>query len=216
MDIGKRIKELRKERSLTQKQFGQLVHKSSQVISNWERGYTTGITAEDLQSIAHAFGIPEGEILNSSTTSSVAFPFDLSANDAERHGVLIPVLGVVRAGIPIYAEENILGYEEIPRAWASQGEYYCLIIKGNSMEPTFHEGDTVIVRKQPDVDSGDIAIVLINGDEATVKEISKSPSGITLIGHNASAFKPVFFSNHDIETIPVQIIGRVMELRRKY
>lgn len=79
MDIGKRIKELRKERNLTQKQFGQLVHKSSQVVSNWERGYTTGITAEDLQAIAHAFGIPEGEILNDGTSAEP--PTGLTARD---------------------------------------------------------------------------------------------------------------------------------------
>lgn len=84
MDIGKRIKELRKERNLTQKQFGQLVHKSSQVVSNWERGYTTGITAEDLQAIAHAFGIPEGEILNDGTSAAPAPaepPTGLTARD---------------------------------------------------------------------------------------------------------------------------------------
>lgn len=78
------------------------------------------------------------------------------------------------------------------------------------------EGDVVIIRRQDDVDSGDIAIVLVNGDEATVKEIKESPAGITLIGHNAAVYTPHFYSNHDIESLPIQIIGKVVEMRRKF
>ena len=81
---------------------------------------------------------------------------------------------------------------------------------------TLRNGDIVIVKRQPTVDSGDIAIVLVNGNDATVKEIKESPAGITLIGHNVAVYTPHFYSNHDIESLPIQIIGKVVEMRRKF
>ena len=131
-------------------------------------------------------------------------------------GVRIPVLGRVVAGIPIEAVEEILDYEEITPELAATGEFFALQVRGSSMEPTLRDGDVVIVKKQPTVDSGDIAIVLVNGNDATVKEIKESPAGITLIGHNVAVYTPHFYSNHDIESLPIQIIGKVVEMRRKF
>ena len=133
-----------------------------------------------------------------------------------KKGVLIPVLGVVRAGVPIHAEEDIIDYEEIPQEMARSGEYFGLRVTGSSMEPTLRDGDVIIVRKQPDVDNGDIAIVLVDGEDATVKEIRETPEGVTLIGHNVAVYQPHFYSNKEIAELPVEIMGRVVELRRKF
>ena len=129
--------------------------------------------------------------------------------------VLIPVLGDVQAGIPIEAIEDILDYEEITPEMAATGDHFGLRIRGQSMEPRFVEGDVIIVRKQPDVDTGDIAVVLVNGNSATVKKIKKSDAGITLIPLNP-AFDPMFYSNQEIIELPVCIIGKIVELRGKY
>ncbi|PAK19095.1 S26 family signal peptidase [Megasphaera elsdenii] len=67
-----------------------------------------------------------------------------------------------------------------------------------------------------DVNSGGAAIVLINGDEATVKRVKKQEEGITLIATNTSVYEPHFYDNHDIESLPIQIIGKVVEMRRKF
>ena len=83
------------------------------------------------------------------------------------------------------------------------------------MEPKISNGDVVIVRQQPDCDNGDIAVVLVNGDEATVKRIKKSPEGIMLIPNNTS-YEPMFYSNDDVKKLPVRIIGKVVELRAKF
>ena len=77
------------------------------------------------------------------------------------------------------------------------------------------DGGTVIVRKQETVDSGHIAIVLLDGEEATAKEVKESPEGITLIGHNVAVYQPHFYSNKEIEEMPVRVIGRVVEVSRK-
>jgi len=77
-------------------------------------------------------------------------------------------------------------------------------------------GDIVIVRKQPCVESGETAIVLVNGNDATVKQVKETDSGTMLIGHNTAVYTPHFYSKAEIEALPVQIIGKVAELRRKF
>lgn len=126
----------------------------------------------------------------------------------------IDVYGYISAGRPIEMVECIVDQEDIPIAMAETGEYFGLKIKGHSMEQSIMDGDTVIVRKQPDVDSGDIAIVAVNGEEATCKVVKKMESGIMLIPKNPS-FEPLFFTNEEIISKPVTILGKVVELRRK-
>ena len=94
-------------------------------------------------------------------------------------------------------------------------DYFGLRIKGSSMEPRMQEGDIVIVRRQETADTGDTVVVLVNGDSATVKKIKFGPSGITLIPTNPS-YDPMFYSAEEVESLPVRVIGRVVELRAKY
>ena len=130
-------------------------------------------------------------------------------------GLKIPVLGTVAAGIPISAVEDILDYEEVPQSWESQGEFFGLRIKGDSMEPRMESGDVVIVRQQSDANSGDTVIVLVNGDDATCKRLQKTDNGIMLVSTNPK-YPPMFYSTEDIQTKPVVILGKVVELRQKY
>lgn len=130
-------------------------------------------------------------------------------------GLKIPVLGTVAAGIPISAVEDILDYEEVPQSWESQGEFFALKIKGDSMEPRMESGDVVIVKQQPDANSGDTVIVLVNGDDATCKKLQKTDNGIMLVSTNPK-YPPMFYSTEDIQTKPVVILGKVVELRQKY
>ncbi len=76
------------------------------------------------------------------------------------------------------------------------------------------DGDIVIVRKQETANNGDIVIVLVNGDEATVKEPRVREDGLMLIGKNAAVYSPTFYSHQDIDRLPVRVIGKVVEIRR--
>jgi len=127
----------------------------------------------------------------------------------------IPVLGRVAAGRPIIAEEELIGYEEIPESMARSGKYFGLRIQGDSMQPKLSEGDVVIVREQSDADSGDVVIALVNGEEATCKRLQKYDNGIALISFNP-AYQPKHFTNEEVENLPVRIIGKVVEGRQKY
>ena len=128
---------------------------------------------------------------------------------------VINVLGRVAAGIPIEAVEEVIDTEEITEEMASHGKYFGLLIKGDSMLPAICDQDVVIVRQQDDAESGDTVIALVNGDDATCKRLRKYKDGIELIPNNPS-FSPMYFSNDDIQRKPVRIIGKVVELRRKF
>ena len=118
--------------------------------------------------------------------------------------VRIPVLGDVAAGVPILAQQDIIGYEDIPADMAKTGEYFGLKIKGDSMEPKIHDNDIVIVKSMSDAENNDIVIAMIN-NEATCKRLHKYSNSVVLTAIN-SDYKP-------IEVTPdenIQILGKVV------
>lgn len=161
-------------------------------------------TMGKVQALADYFGIKKSDLLDEHVFSS-----------EQTRSVKIPVLGRVAAGIPLEAAEEIIDWEEISVEMAKNGEYFGLKIYGDSMEPRMKKGDVVIVKKQNDADDGDTVIALVNGHDATCKRLKKYIDGIALISMNP-AYDPMFFSAEEIASIPVQIIGRVVELRGKY
>ena len=83
------------------------------------------------------------------------------------------------------------------------------------MEPRMLDGDVVIVKRQSDVDNGDVAVVLVNGNDATVKQITKSETGLTLIGWNLAVYTPRTYNKEECQDLPVSILGKVVEIRGK-
>ena len=127
--------------------------------------------------------------------------------------IKIPVLGTVKAGYDYLAQENIIGYESIDNV-SDPENYYALQVTGNSMEPLFSDGDIAIVHKQDNFDSGNTCIILVNGDEATVKKVVRMDDGIDLIAMNP--YYPVrHFTRNEMNEIPVKIIGKVVEARKR-
>lgn len=204
MALGENIKQARMKAQISQDELAKrLGYKSRSTIAKIESG-ENDLTQKKVAAFAKALNV------------SIDFLMDGNGNENNSQGVRIPVMGRIVAGIPLEAIEEIEDYEEIPRKMAASGEFFALRIKGRSMEPKLTEGDIVIVRKQEDVDSGDTAIVLVNGDEATVKQIKKTETGIMLIGFNVDVYQPHFYSNEQIEALPVRIIGKVVESRHKW
>lgn len=126
----------------------------------------------------------------------------------------IPILGKVKAGYNYLANENKIGRTYLDYKPSDPENYYALQITGDSMEPLFSDGDIAIVHKQDDFESGNTCIILINGDEATVKKVVRMEDGIDLIAMNP--YYPVrHFSSEDMKKIPVKIIGKVVEARKR-
>lgn len=203
-----RIRELRKKRCMTMKELGAVVGLAESTISQYETGKREPDN-ETLLRLGEFFNTSVDYLLGRETAT------DGPPEPSVPGSKWIPVIGTIPAGTPIEAIEEILDYEEITPQMASQGEHFALKIKGQSMEPKISNGDVVIVRKQDDCENGEIGVVLVNGDEATVKRIKKRPEGLMLIPNNP-AYEPMFYSNEEIENLPVRIIGKVVELRAKF
>ena len=124
-----------------------------------------------------------------------------------------PLLGTVRAGLPMYAEENIEGY--IPIRQTDGAKYFWLNIRGDSMNAAgMNDGDQILVREQPEVENGEIAVVLVNGDEATVKTFRQEGNLVILTPRSSN---PVHQPQvYDLKKTPVQVLGRVIECRKVY
>lgn len=207
MFIGNNIRKARELKGLTQDELAKRMgYKSRSTIARIENG-DNDVSQSKLKKFAEILDVSIDFLLDDGKDKASA---------SRPKGVRIPVLGNVAAGIPITAITDVDDWEEIPEKLASSGTYFALRIKGQSMEPRIKDGDVVIVKQQSDVDTGDVAIVLVNGDEATVKEIKKLDTGIMLIGWNTAVYSPRFYSAKDIKSLPVRIIGKVVELRGKF
>lgn len=202
MEFKDRLRELRIKNNMTLEEVAEHVGLQKAAIYKYEHGIVVNPKRGLIEKLASLFDVKPSYLLGMEETPIV-------------RAIKIPVLGTVVAGIPLDAVENIIGWEEISPAMAATGEHFALRIKGTSMEPRICEGDIVVVRKQEDIESGDTAIVLINGGEATVKKVKKTEEGIMLIANNMAVYSPHFYSNKEIEELPVRIIGKVVELRGK-
>ncbi len=207
MNFKTRLKQLRNERKINQRELAKYLKVAPSTISMYENGQREP-NFEVLEVLADFFNVDMNYLLGK-TDKTTKLLID------KPQGLKIPVLGTVAAGIPISAVEDILDYEEIPLAWQNQGEFFALKIKGDSMEPRMESGDVVIVRQQSDANSGDTVIVLVNGDDATCKKLQKTDNGIMLVSTNPK-YPPMFYSDEDIRAKPVVILGKVVELRQKY
>lgn len=136
----------------------------------------------------------------------------------DRTGVKIKLFGDVAAGIPIKQIDNFdpdddSSWEEINRSTAKNGTYFALRIKGDSMATRIQNGDRVIVRYQETVESGQTAVVAINGDTATCKKVIWDDNGGMILMSNNPAYSPRYFTAEEIQKKPVRILGRVVEIR---
>lgn len=200
--LSEQLKKYRRERGMSQKEVASMIFMSQQAYAKYEVGTSTP-NPETLARLAEIFGVSVDDLVGEGKTGG------------NRRGLRIPVLGNVAAGIPIEAITDVEDFEEITEEMAANGEYVALHIHGQSMEPRMTEGDVVIVRLQDDVDSGDTAIVLVNGGDATCKKVKKTADGIMLLSLNP-AYEPMYYSNEEIASLPVRIFGKVVELRAKF
>lgn len=128
----------------------------------------------------------------------------------------LPLLGSVKAGYDYLAQENWVGTVKVETSLVGNGsDFFALKVKGDSMSPIFIEGDIVIIKKQNDCENNEIAIVIVNGDEGTIKKVRKTEQGIILQPLNP-AYAPLIFTNEEIKEMPITIVGIVKQLKREF
>lgn len=195
-----RIKQLRNEFKINQDVLADLLGLEVAAISKLETGRVP-LKDEYIVKLSEYFNVSCDYLLGKSTKNNKK---------------LLPVLGVVKAGYNYLAQENILEYIDPAMDLPNSQEYFALIVKGNSMAPMFDEGDYLIVKKDDgNFINNDICIVLINGDEATVKKVIRTDTGIEL--HAFNPYYPVNkYTFKEMQEIPVKIIGTVIRQIRNW
>lgn len=217
MDVGKRIKTRRKALGYSAEDVAAIIGVSPATIYRYESADIMNMRTDKLKPIAKALHTTPAYLMGwESDPESVPPESDnqmsLSPN---KNAIRIPVLGSIPAGIPIEAIEDILDWEELPASMGKGGaEYFALRIKGDSMSPSYLDGDVLIFRKQETCNSGQDCAVMVNGDDATFKRVKISEKGITLLPLNP-AYDPLYFTHEECAEVPVRILGVVIELRRK-
>ncbi len=199
--FSKKIKELRKSKKITQEKLAEMVGVERSTIGKWE---STSIipSSEMLIELSKLFNVSIDFLLGNNK------PIRAALNKTHR----INVYGSVPAGIPLEAIQDIIGWEEISSDMINdEYEYIALKVKGSSMYPKYLDDDIVVIRIQPNCESGQDAIVFINGYDATLKRVIKNENSIILQPLNPEHETKVYGSSDDLITI----FGIVVELRRK-
>lgn len=191
---GKRIRALRKKAPMSQALLAEKLGVSKRTIINYETGKTDP-SLETTMKIANVLGIDHDLI-----------------EYGEKAETKIPVYEKLKS---VEIGGDIIDYEERPNHWDKDCEYFALKVPDDTMQPRMYPNDVVVVRKQNDINTGEFAIVIVDKKDAIIRKVIKSDNGLTLQPLNYN-YQSDFYSNEDIASLPISILGRVIELRAKY
>lgn len=200
MSVGNRLRYLRSLSGKTQGELAKQLYVTASSIGMYERDERTPST-DVLKKYSQLFDVSLDYILGNER------PVE------DQDYITINVYGSIPAGIPIEAIEDISDTEDLSlKEYDKNKTYLGLKVDGDSMYPKYLDGDTVIIEKCPDCESGTDAAVYVNGYEATLKTVIKNDNGtITLKPINPN-YSPTTYGEGDD---PVRILGVVKEIRRK-
>lgn len=209
------LRYIREKRGLSKSQLAEKLNVNQSTITRWENG-EMGATVTNAFDISRILNIALPDLLGKDLSIDNASYVDIISNV-----VKIPVLGVIKAGTPIEAQENIIEYVDIPEEWTKGNKkYYGLKIQGDSMYPKYEENDIVVFEQIEDYLKANKkdCVVMVNGDDATFKNVTITENGITLIPlniNNSDGYQPTFYDKEQIKNKPVKIIGIAREKRTR-
>lgn len=222
MTIGDKLKQRRKEIGLSMKEVAEKIGVAEATVSRWESGDIANMKRNYIMEYAKALQVSPLYIMGYDEyreEKKAAMRKYIDAFEEAWKGsrtVKIPVFSYVSAGTGTYADEsNIDCYIDISEDIAKTGDYFGVRVKGDSMQPDIHDQDIVIVKSQNTANDGDTVVAVVNGDEGFCKKLMLYPNSIGLVSNNP-AYRPMIFTQKEVEDIPVRIMGVVVELRRSF
>lgn len=207
--LGDRLRALRDRAGWNQEDLGAKAGVSHSQVSNWENNKGR-IDDQKLLAVADALSERLGKRITTDYLLGRSTNEDDSLPPISFPGMTIrlPVFGAIAAGEPTLAEQNIEGWEEVPVAEIRDGEYFFLTVRGDSMSGArILDGDKVFVRRQPTVENGEIAVVMVNGEDATLKTVYQNGSEIMLIPENPD------YGRISVKAQEARILGKVIWVR---
>lgn len=207
MDTKKLLKEARIKRGLTMKQVSEMVGVSESTISRWESGAIANMTREKIVLLSDALHISPSDIMGW-TDSKPADDGIVILDDVQFYPT--PIFESVAAGFSAHADSKIIGYNMLPYKTKYEAENSMQIrVQGDSMFPKIEDGDSVVVLKQTSVDSGEVAVVLIDGEDGVVKKVVYDKDWVEL--HSFNPMYPVRrFEGADVQRI--RVMGKVTKV----
>lgn len=203
--FGNVLKNLRESIGMNQEELSEKFGISKSTIGMYETNKREP-NFELLKEFANFFNVSTDYLLEQIKKDDLA-NFDI---------IQIPLLGKIQAGVPTEMFLDIIDYIDIPADMArGNKELFALKTKGKSMEPNFIEGDILIFEKTEDCENGQFCAVAVNGDDATFKKVTKTDAGIMLQPLNPD-FETKFYTNEQIDSLPVTIIGVLKQIRRNF
>ena len=203
--FGNVLKNLRMSKGLSQEELSNKFGVSTSTIGMYETNKREP-NFELLKEFAKFFNVSTDYLLEQIKKDDLT-NFDI---------IQIPLLGKIQAGVPTEMFLDVIDYIDIPADMArGNKELFALKTKGKSMEPNFIEGDILIFEKTEDCENGQFCAVAVNGDDATFKKVTKTDTGIMLQPLNP-AFETKFYTNDQIDSLPVTIIGVLKQIRRNF
>ena len=203
--FGNVLKNLRVSKGLSQEELSNKFGVSTSTIGMYETNKREP-NFDLLKEFANFFNVSTDYLLEQIKKD------DLTNSDI----VQIPLLGKIAAGYPTTMFADVIDYIDIPADMArGNKELFALKTTGKSMEPNFIEGDILIFEKTDNCENGQFCAVAVNGDDATFKKVTKTDTGIMLQPLNP-AFETKFYTNDQIDSLPVQIIGVLKQIRRDF
>ena len=193
MRLGNKIKELRKKNRMTQADLAKKLNVAPTAVSAWERNENRPLM-DKISIMSEMFDVP----------ISYFFEDFKTIQDSR-----LPIIGSISCGDGVIAYEEIKGYEEVPSSWLNGGEYFFVRAKGDSMiNARIMDGDLLLIRRQDDVENGEIAAVLID-DEIVLKRVYKTNGTIILQSENPK-YQPIVVQKSDMKD--VRIIGKLKKV----
>lgn len=168
---------------------------------------------DKIEMLANYFGVNKSDLIE-----DISWDKNTKLANMEKKVVRVPLLGKIPAGMPIEAieDEYTIDFEEVPVDWVrGDKEYFALKIVGDSMEPVYKDGDTVVFLKTSDFTSGQDCCVRVNGSDATFKRVTIKDNGIMLTPlnlDNSTGFLPRIYTKEEIVNLPVEILGVAKKL----
>lgn len=202
MEIKDIIKKRRIELGLTMLDVAKAVGVSEATVSRWESGNIANMGRSKVAALAKALCLPAKTLMGWDNDTN-----NLTANAMPLVEIpKVPTVGRIAAGMPILAEENIIGYEYIPHLKNPQA-YFCLLVDGDSMiNAGIPNGSTVLVQKQNCAEDGEIVVCVINGEEATLKRFKRVSDTVVLLPENPK-YQPIIVNCADFESGYARICG---------
>lgn len=205
------LKRKRKELGLTLAQVADMMGVSEATVQRWESGNIKSVRYDKINKLAQVLKVEPSEIMGWNTSKQEDDKLDKFGADIIdlSHMKRIPILGRIRAGMPIYAAENIEGYTLTDLNGGA--EYFGLRVTGDSMNAArIQDGDVVIVRRQDIVENGQIAVVLIDGQDATLKRFNRDGDIITLMPQSTNPKNKAL--TYNLKNSSVKILGLVVRV----